>query len=68
MRLDPSDAKKFDALFDCHKDGLVAAAHDGPDVIWINLCSLYGFPRETWPSLREHVRATYPRRAKQKSQ
>jgi hypothetical protein len=33
----------FKTLADCHKDSLIEAARRGDEVVWLNLCNIYGF-------------------------
>ena len=61
MMLSAENAAKFDAIAECHRDGLVSAAHDAVDVVWLNLCNLYGFSREARGPLRTYVCEKYPR-------
>jgi hypothetical protein len=46
---------RFERLADCHKDVLIESAHQGDDVIWINMCNIYGFQREEAASLKHYV-------------
>jgi hypothetical protein len=53
----------FEKTADCHKTILVEAAHKegrDADAIWINMCSLYRYPKGKEWELRDYVRSHYP--------
>ena len=45
---------QFDRLFDCHKEILVEAAYNRDELIWINMCNIYGF-RESKAELKRYI-------------
>lgn len=52
--MDNDTIKKFEELASCHKDGLVQAANDSVNTMWVNLCNIYGF-RDDEKMLRRHI-------------
>ncbi len=45
---------KFERLFDCHKEAITDAAHNRDEIIWINMCNIYGF-REKASELKRYI-------------
>ena len=59
--------KKFEALFDNHKDALVESAHGHDEIIWINLCKIDGFQDKDRGPLKEYIRQHYTGRSSKES-